>query len=160
MELEESSHVFLAALRGWMEVYTRHSISYFSVFAKDHDLSLSQLSALFQIRYKGCFAVSDLGESLGITAAAASQMLERLANEGLVTRSEDPHDRRVKQIRLTPLGESTLNESILTHKSWLEHLASSLTEEERCQVAAALKLLSERAEQLDSALEPALEAQA
>ena len=144
----DSSQAFLSALHKWMKVYTHRSISYFSVFAKEHGLSLSQLGALFQIQHKGCFSVSNLGEVLDITPAAASQMLDRLAHQGLIVRSEDPHDRRVKQASLTALERSTLAESFLIHKNWLNALATSLSSEEQLQIITAFDLLSEKTEHL------------
>ena len=66
-------------------------------YIKKNDLSMSQIGALFQINH-GKSNVSELGEGLGITIAAASQMLERLVQQELILRTEDPEDRRVKKL--------------------------------------------------------------
>ena len=94
---------FVASLWEWIEVFMRRSMSNFILYSKESGLSMSQIGALFQIR-RGASGVSDIGDDLGVTSAAASQMLERLVQQQLILRSEDPHDRRVKQIVLTEKG--------------------------------------------------------
>ncbi len=139
---------FLAALRGWIEVFMRRSMRNFILYSKESGLSMSQIGALFHIR-RGASGVSDIGSDLGVTSAAASQMLERLVQLDLIIRSEDPHDRRVKQIVLTESGRRTLQESIHARQSWLEDLAKTLSDNEKEQVIAALNILNDKATQLE-----------
>ena len=47
---------------------------------------------------------SSLGEELGLSVSAVTQMANRLDAIGLLARNEDPTDRRVKNLTLTPLG--------------------------------------------------------
>jgi len=47
---------------------------------------------------------SSLGEELGLSVSAVTQMANRLESIGLLARIEDPSDRRVKHLTLTPLG--------------------------------------------------------
>jgi DNA-binding MarR family transcriptional regulator len=110
---------------------------------------MSQFGALMLVHHQGVCGVTDIGDHLGITSAAASQMLERLVHQGIVVRSEDPHDRRVKQIGLTEKGSRILQESIQARQSWLDDLARLLTATEQGQVIAALNILIERAGQLE-----------
>ncbi len=137
-----------AALQEWIGVFMRRSMRNFILYAKESGLSMSQIGAMLYIHRAGVSAVSALGDDLGITTAAASQMLERLVQQELVDRSEDPHDRRVKQVALTARGHQVLHESIRARQSWLEELSSVLTPEEQDQVVAALQILIERANQL------------
>ena len=89
----------------------RHSMHSFILYSKENSLSMSQIGALFQINH-GRSNVSDLSDGLGITNAAASQMLERLVQQELILRSEDPQDRRVKQFVLTGKGCRIMQESL------------------------------------------------
>jgi len=84
-----------------------------------------------------------------VTNAAASQMLEHLVQQQMITRSEDPHDRRAKQIVLTDKGRQVLQESIHARQGWLEDLAHTLSPEEKEQVVAALHILIEKTSQLE-----------
>jgi len=137
-----------AALHEWIAVFMRRSTRNLLLYAKESGLSMSQIGALLHVHHAGISGVSDLGCDLGITTAAASQMLDRLVQHGLVLRSEDPHDRRAKQIALTAKGHQVLLGSIRARQSWLDDLAAVLTPEEQEQVVAALRTLIERANQL------------
>lgn len=90
---------------------------------------------------------------MGVTSAAASQMLDRLVQQGLILRSEDLHDRRLKQIVLTEKGRQTLDifrENLHDRHAWLDELAAKLSPAEQEQVEAALEILIEKAGQLES----------
>ncbi len=131
----------------------RRSMRSLIIYMKENELSMSQVGALFQIN-RGRSNVSDLGEGLGITTAAASQMLERLVQQDLILRSEDPVDRRVKHLALTDKGGRIIQESVHARQNWLEDLVSVLSANEREQVAAAVKLMIEKTNQLDQRPEP------
>jgi len=127
----------------------RRSMRNFLHYTREKELSMSQIGALFHLNRMGTCGVSAISDDLGVTDAAASQMLERLVQQGLITRSEDPHDRRVKQIVLTEKGHQVLQESIHARQGWLEDLARVLSKEEKEQVVAALQILIEKASQLE-----------
>ena len=126
----------------------RRSMRSLILYMKANDLSMTQVGALFQIN-RGRSNVSDLAEGLGITIAAASQMLERLVQQNLVLRSEDPQDRRVKQFVLTDKGRRIIQESVEARQGWLEDFVSLLSEREKEQIAAAVKIMIAKTNQLD-----------
>jgi DNA-binding MarR family transcriptional regulator len=144
---------FATALQGWIDVYVRRSMRNLMLYAKGSGLPVSQLGALFHIS-KGNCGVSDVGDDLGISSAAASQMLERMVQQGLVSRTEDPCDRRVKQIVLTAKGEQVLQGSLQAGKGWLDELAASLSPAEQEQVAAALTIMIAKADRLEQQHDP------
>jgi len=75
-------------------------------------------------------------------------MLERLVQQHLILRSEDPMDRRVKQLVLTERGIQTIQESIRSREEWLDGLSKTLSTEEKAQVMAALYILIDKAQRL------------
>jgi DNA-binding MarR family transcriptional regulator len=119
----------------------------FILYSKKSGLSISQLGALMQLR-KHSAGVSDLGDDLGVTNAAASQMLDRLVQQELIIRSEDPDDRRGKKIVLTDKGRRIIEESIGARQGWLNDLAGTLSPAEKEQILAALDILIQKAGQL------------
>jgi len=143
-----SSTPFLPTLREWIEVFMRRSMRNFILYSKQQGLTMSQIGALFHLQRNGACGVSDIADHLGVSNAAASQLLERLVQQDMVTRSEAPHDRRVKQITLTEKGRQALDESVQARQRWLEDLAHSLTQAEKEQLVAALKILIEKAKLL------------
>jgi DNA-binding MarR family transcriptional regulator len=141
---------FVVTLLNWMEVSMRLSMHNFILYTKDTGLSVLQMGAMFQIHSKGVSGVSDLGSKLGITSAGASQMLDRLVLQGLTARSEDPKDRRGKQIVMTEKGLRVLQESVRARQGWTEALAATLTAQEKEQVRAALNILIIKTNQLEA----------
>jgi len=143
----------VVALQEWIEVSMQRSIASFVCYARESGLSVSQLGALFRIHRRGSSGVTELGDDLGVTSSAASQMLERLVQQELILRSEDPDDRRVKQIVLTDKGLGVLHESIRMHQSWLTDLAETLSDSEKEAIITALNTLIEKANRLGQSIE-------
>jgi DNA-binding MarR family transcriptional regulator len=140
--------LFGDTLREWTRVSMRRSIRNFIGYARESGLSISNLGALFYIYRIGSCGVTEIGDQLGITSAAASQMLERLVQIGLVLRSEDPDDRRVKRIALTDKGRTILDEGIRARQDWLDDLAEALSDGEKESITSALKILISKVNQL------------
>ena len=145
---------FVVTLQEWIEVSMHRSIRHFICYARESGLSMSQLGALFHLHRAGSSGVTDLGDDLGVTSSAASQMLERLVQQELVLRSEDPSDRRVKQIILTDKGLQVLQESIRARQGWLSDLAETLSDSEKEAITAALNILIDKAHHLGQPIEP------
>jgi DNA-binding MarR family transcriptional regulator len=139
---------FVDAMKQWIQLSMRNSTRNFIHYARESGLSISHFGAIFYIYRIGSCGVTEIGEQLGVTSAAASQMLERLVQQGVVLRTEDPQDRRVKRIVLTEKGRRILDEAIQARQSWLEELAHSLSPSEKDSVISALKLLIGKVNQM------------
>ena len=140
---------FFTAIHQWMDLFMHRSMREYIQFARDSGLSMSQLGALFHLHHKGSSDVTGMGDHLGVTSAAASQMLDRLVEQDLICRSEDPNDRRVKQIALTDKGCQVLEAGIRARVAWLDDLADALSDQEKTQISAAISVLITKAAQLD-----------
>lgn len=136
-------------LRELMEIFISRSMRSLILFSKNRGLTMSQLGALFHLHHRGGCNVTDLGDELGITGAASSQMMERLVQQGLILRSENPADRRVKHLVLTDLGTQTVIESIHARQDWLEQLVNTLSDDERELVIPALNTIIAKTKSLE-----------
>lgn len=136
---------FISTLHRWTEIFMRQSMQNFIRFSRESGFSMPQIGTLFHIHRMGCIGVSELADDLGVSNAAASQILERLVQQDLIVRSEDPQDRRVKQIMLTDKGRQILHESIHARQGWLNDLEDHLSPSEKEQVVAALNILIDKA---------------
>lgn len=145
---------FDSTLHNWIETFMNRSMRDFINYARASGFSMSQLGALIHLHHAGVAGVTDLGAHLGVTSAAASQMLDRMVQQELILRSEDPADRRVKQIVLTEKGLRVLQESIQARQSWLLDLADLLSVDEKEQIAKGLNILIDKANQLGQTVEP------
>jgi len=121
----------------------------FHQFTRKSGLSMSHLNALFYIYHGGACGVSDLGEHLGVTSAASSQMIDRLVQLDLLQRSEDPLDRRNKCLALTEKGRAVIRESIEARRRWLQDLTTTLTPDQQGAIAEALTTLTQAAQRLE-----------
>ncbi|MBS1248904.1 MAG: Transcriptional repressor MprA [Chloroflexi bacterium] len=114
-------------------------------FAKEQKFSIAQMITLKKVHHRrntqGC-SVSDISEWLGVTNAAVSQSLDKLVDQGLVERQENPQDRRSKQILLTSQGEEILKKSMRAQRSWIDDLATHLTPEEQAKIEDSFRLLT------------------
>jgi DNA-binding MarR family transcriptional regulator len=146
--------LFVVTLQKWVAVFMQRSMRDFMGYVRQSGLSMSQVGALFQIHRRGHSGVTDLGDDLGVTSSAASQLLERLVQQGLILRSEDPGDRRVKHVALTEKGIQTLQESIRAREIWLSDLAETLSDSEKEAITPALNILIDRAKHLGQPVEP------
>jgi DNA-binding MarR family transcriptional regulator len=141
---------FTATLHEWVAVFMRHSMRNFIGYARENSLSMSQVNALFHIHRKGGCSVTEVAENLGVTNAAASQMLERLVQQDLILRTEHPTDRRTKQLVLAQKGIQTVQGGIQARQGWLDDLVALLSAPEKEQMDAVLKILIEKTKQLEN----------
>jgi DNA-binding MarR family transcriptional regulator len=141
---------FAVVLREWAAVFMRRSMRDFVQLSKQSSLSMSQMGALFRLYHGGFCGVSELADHLGVTNAAASQMVDRMVQQGLLQRAEDPSDRRVKNISLTLQSRQLVEESIEARRRWIEQLTHKLTLEEQESISMALSTLTDAARQLEN----------
>ena len=90
--------------------------------------------------------VTALADELGISAASASRAADGMVRKKLVTRVEDPDDRRVKRLALTAKGQRLADRIISARLAGLEEFTASLATDEREKLEAALEALVKRPE--------------
>ncbi|MEU6740944.1 MarR family winged helix-turn-helix transcriptional regulator [Streptosporangium sandarakinum] len=72
----------------------------------DSNLTMRQLKVVLLLSCQDSASGQDLAHHLGVGLATVTGIVDRLVAHGLVTRREDPHDRRVRRIQLTPRGRA------------------------------------------------------
>jgi DNA-binding MarR family transcriptional regulator len=137
-----------AAIHQWVESFFMRSMRDWTRYVRGTGFSLPQVGLLMRLYHGGRCEVHDIGEHFAITSAAASQLVERLVQAGLVERSENPADRRARQIALTAKGRSLVVRGIEQRHRWVDELASRLTTEEMAAVRKALPTLLEAEKRL------------
>jgi DNA-binding MarR family transcriptional regulator len=132
---------FHATLHEWAEVFMRRSMRAWLSYVRSTGLSMPQYSTLMQLYYRGQCGISDVRAQLDVTPAAASQLVDRLVKDGYLERTEDAHDRRVRQLRLTDKSRALIEAGIQQRNAWTARLVDQLDPGRREAVAAALKHL-------------------
>ena len=136
-------------LREWMDVFMHRSMRGWTHFAKSTGLSMPQFSILMQLHYKGACGMSAISERFDVSAAAASQLVDKLVQAGYIERTEDPHDRRAKLLKLSAEGAKLVDDGIQERYRWMDELTTKLSVVEQTQVSAALSILTEAVRQMD-----------
>ncbi len=119
--------------------------------ARATGLSMPQFSILMQLYQHGYCGISDISDRFEITNAAASQHVENLVQAGLIGRTEDPRDRRAKQIQLSEKGRALVQNGFTARYQWVDQLARSIEPKDQEKIAEALSILTEAARKLDQA---------
>ena len=138
---------FESVMRAWLEFFMSRSTEEFARFLKHKELNYAQYGALMRLYHHGDCAVSDLSKPFGITIPAASQLADKLVQEGLVARTESEHDRRVKHLALTSQGRALVRASMDARLDWTRDLGAALSSERREMITQALTDLIAAAKQ-------------
>ena len=136
-------------LRAWMDVFMHRSMRGWNQFAKSTGLSMPQFSILMQLHYKGACGMSAISERFDVSAAAASQLVDKLVQAGYLERTEDPSDRRAKLLKLSTNGAKLVEDGIQERYRWMDELTSRLSAAQQTKISEALTLLTEAARQME-----------
>jgi DNA-binding MarR family transcriptional regulator len=142
--------LFTQTLRAWMDVFMHRSWQGMNHFAKSTGLSMPQFSIMMQLHYRGACGISEISERFDVTAAAASQLAEKLVQAGHLERTEDPNDRRAKLLTLSAKGKELIEQGIEERYLWMNDLATTLTTEDQKKVGEALILLTNAVKEMEN----------
>jgi len=110
----------------------------------DSGLSVPQFRCLgFVGRNAGC-SISDVAAFLGVTLATASSMVDRLVRAGHVSPSTAEADRRRTELRLSPQGQSLLDQIRRGARADLARTLAGASADELAAVMQGLALLRAR----------------
>ena len=136
-------------MRKWMSMFMHRSMRGWSRFAKSTGLSMPQMNIMMQLNYRGPCGLSQISGRFDITAAAASQLVDKLVHAGYLERDEDPNDRRAKTLKLSPAGVKLVENGIQEHYRWMDHLIEKLNPDEQAKISEAFEILTEKAKEID-----------
>lgn len=89
----------------------------------------SQWYVLSIIEHSKSISVKEIAQTLGISPSAITQLVDGLADSGIVTRTEDPTDRRTTQLTLSTKGlrqiQAIKKEKLESFSSLFETLSDS-----------------------------------
>jgi DNA-binding MarR family transcriptional regulator len=148
--MTSSSDQFSEVLHGWVKVFMRRNGQDYKHFMDETGLSFSQVNTLMRLHFAGQADISDVSQQMGITNAAASQLVDRMVRLGLVDRMADPIDRRIKRLALTPEGHALAEKLVDIRRKWMETFTNSLTSRQREAISDALQVLTDAAQNVET----------
>jgi DNA-binding MarR family transcriptional regulator len=89
-----------------------------------------QWIAMYYLLKYGDMSQKELGERMGTKESTVARLLDRMEDEGLIQRTKDKGDRRVKYIKLTQKGTERIEELLPEGQKMSEFFSIGITEEE------------------------------
>ena len=136
-------HVWLVWIKATQAIGRVHA-----ALLRESGLGESEFRVLEALLHKGALPVNVIGPKVELTCGAISVAVDRLHGRGLVTRNEDPADRRVRLVDLTSEGRRLIGAVFNRHAADVADIMRVLSGEERSQLEALLKKVGRHAEKL------------
>jgi MarR family transcriptional regulator, organic hydroperoxide resistance regulator len=102
-------------------------------------MTIAQLKSLFFIAEKGKTNFKKLADALGVTPPNITGIIDRLVEQGLVSRTENIEDRRVMLLQMTGKGLTLVNNLHENRFNNLNNLMINMTEDDLCSLMKGMK---------------------
>jgi len=109
------------------------------------DLTMAQLKAVMLLCRKGRAKGRELADGLGIAPSAATPLVDRLVEQKLAKREDDPADRRIVWILPTKKAQAVYDQLLHTSSGVLEDVINEVPAKDRKAVRESVQLLAEAA---------------
>jgi MarR family 2-MHQ and catechol resistance regulon transcriptional repressor len=107
----------------------------------------SDFRVLEALLHKGPLPVNTIGPLVWLTPGSISVAVDRLVRKGLVSRKDDPKDRRVRRVELTAKGRALIARGFREHAAAMETAVGLLSKNERLTLLGLLKKMGKHAAQ-------------
>ena len=104
-------------------------------------LRAAQVRALLRIAREEGLTMGDLARQIGVSLAAASQVVEQLVTLNLVTRERSATDRRVVRLNLTAHAHAEIDEALARRAAQVREVCEQLSPDEARAFARGMALL-------------------
>jgi len=89
-------------------------------------LTMPQIVALDKVHREGPTSIGAIAERLVMSMSATSSLIQGLVERELITRTEDPNDRRQKLLALTAQGSKAIERLVNDRASAIKQVVSKL----------------------------------
>jgi DNA-binding MarR family transcriptional regulator len=126
------------ALRLWLRVLACTNIIEADLrtrLRQGFESTLPRFDLMAQLdRHPKGLKMRDLSRRLMVTGGNVTGLTDKLVQEGLVERRENPKDRRVYTVLLTTAGRRQFRRMAQSHEQWVIELFDGLTPEEKARL--------------------------
>jgi DNA-binding MarR family transcriptional regulator len=116
-----------------------------SLIGVEDTVTVPQFRALVVLESHGETSLNALAEALDVNASSAMRMVDRLLAAGLVTRRENPNDRRQVLIGLTDDGADVVRRVTARRRREITRIVTAMPDRRRADLVAALRAFAEAA---------------
>jgi DNA-binding MarR family transcriptional regulator len=110
------------------------------------ELTMPQLKALMCVAMNDGATSGQIAKKLGVGLSTITGIVDRLAEQNLVTRGEDADDRRITRVRPTPRGRTLVDELLRYRNEAISAVLSELDAEQLQVVETAFTYLIQAAQ--------------
>jgi DNA-binding MarR family transcriptional regulator len=110
-----------------------------SLSTVDDDVTLAQFRTLVVLAAQGPQRSIDIAAELRTNPSTTTRMCDRLVRKGLIRRTRSSRDRRVVQLRLSPLGQQIVEQVMEHRRAELIRLVQATADRWTPEVSAALR---------------------
>lgn len=141
-ELDVSAMQVLARVH---RIFLRYNAQITRVFEAQgiNPAAFAVIAALYRSGPPYRLKVTELADQTLVSTGGMTQRLDRLESLGLIVRERDVADRRAVFARLTDAGQERAREAALAHFSNENRMLARLDQQQRADLADALRLLEE-----------------
>lgn len=139
----------LARLDELHAAFDRRAVSSLAEPLMSTPLTMQQLKVLTLIAAERDRATGhDLADALRVTVATMSGLVDRLVEHGMVTRRDDPADRRIRRLSVTAAGSATVRSLISSSNSMPPQVLERLADDDLRALVQGLMALDRIMEEL------------
>jgi len=114
-----------------------------------YGLTLPQCGAVETLNQKGMLPMKELSQEMGVTISTMTRVIDILVRDGVVTRKENPDDRRKVCIHLTENGRVLASKLQKCSLDYSKEILNRIPEGERKKVLESLERLNRAIESMD-----------
>lgn len=105
------------------------------------EITVAQLRVLLILQAEGSSRMSSIASGLDIALSTATGIVDNLVKKRLVTRQDDPQDRRLVIIKLSKAGQKIINRLWISGQFQMEKLLDGLTLEQLQEASDVAQML-------------------
>ncbi len=111
-------------------------------------ITASQSYSLLALDEMGPVTMNELATEMRLHGTTMTRMVDALVEKGLAERRQDPEDRRIVRVDLTPAGRESLERMQDSKREFLASAFAELSDSEREAILKALGRLATKAEEM------------
>jgi DNA-binding MarR family transcriptional regulator len=99
-----------------------------------HNLSIRQFNILYHLDQEQGLSINELSHHLFCDKSNTTRLVERMKQDGLVTRERDTGDRRYVSVRLTEAGAQLSEQALATHERSINERFDTLSATDQAEL--------------------------
>lgn len=110
-------------------------------------VTITQLRTLVVLGNQPDQSLNQLADQLSVNASTAMRMINRLLKSGLVSRRENPDDRRETLLALTDAGRRIVDDVTSRRRAEINRIVTAMPAAHRSELVAALRAFADAADE-------------